>query len=59
MAVLKGKIDLINMSDIAAVAGVGIESTEVLYAVSSNKEIPPDLSDISLTTTEGDILDFV
>lgn len=58
MAVLKGKIDLVNMSDITAVAGVGIKSTEVLYAVSSNKEIPPDLSDVSLTTTEGDILDF-
>lgn len=53
MAVYTGKINLINMSNITATAGVGIQRTEVLYAVANSGSVPPDLIDIKLTTKDG------
>lgn len=58
MAVYRGKIDIVNMSNIAATAGVGIQNTRILYAISNSGVVPPDLVDASLTTTEGDVLTF-
>ena len=58
MAVYRGKIDIVNMSNIAATAGVGIQNTRILYAISNSGVVPPDLVDVSLTTTEGDVLTF-
>ena len=53
MAVYTGKINLINMSAITANVAVGIQRTEVLYAISSSNSIPPDLEDVELTTENG------
>ena len=58
MAVYTGKVNLINMSNITAAAGVGIQSTRILYATSSSGTVPPDLEGVELKTSEGDILDF-
>lgn len=58
MAVYRGKIDIVNMSNITATAGVGIQNTRILYAISNSGVVPPDLVDASLTTTEGDVLTF-
>lgn len=58
MAVYTGKINLINMSNITATAGVGIQDTHILYAISNSGEVPPDLEGTELVTIEGDILDF-
>ena len=58
MAVYTGKVNLINMSDITADAGVGIQDTYILYAISDSGNVPPDLEGVELTTKEGDILDF-
>ena len=58
MAVYTGKVSLINMSNITAAAGVGIQSTHILYATSSSGIVPPDLDGVELKTSEGDILDF-
>ena len=55
MATYKGKIDLINMSEVVEVGGVGITKTEVLYAVSSTNQKPPDLADANLTVADNDI----
>ena len=52
MAVYTGKINLINMSNITATAGVGIQRTEVLYAVTNSGSVPPDLVDVKLTTKD-------
>ena len=46
------------MSNITAAAGVGIQSTRILYATSSSGTVPPDLEGVELKTSEGDILDF-
>lgn len=53
MAVYRGKIDIVNMSNITASAGVGIQRIESLYAISDSGVIPPDLVDLELTTTEN------
>ena len=53
MAVYTGKVNLINMSNITATAGVGIQRTEVLYAISNSGSVPPDLVDVDLTTENG------
>lgn len=53
MAVYRGKIDIVNMSNIAATAGVGIQKTEVLYAISDSGSIPPDLTNVELATKDG------
>ena len=53
MAVYTGKINLINMSAITANVAVGIQRTEVLYAISSSNSMPPDLEGIELTTENG------
>lgn len=58
MAVYRGKIDIVNMSNITATAGVGIQSTKILYAISNSGTVPPDLVDVELTTKEGEILSF-
>lgn len=42
MAVYTGKVNLINMSNITATAGVGIQRTEVLYASSDSGTEPPE-----------------
>lgn len=53
MAVYTGKVNLINMSNITATAGVGIQRTEILYAISYSGVVPPDLEDVDLTTDNG------
>lgn len=53
MAVYRGKIDIVNMSNITATAGVGIQKTEVLYAISDSGSIPPDLTNVELATKDG------
>ena len=53
MAVYTGKVNLINMSNITATAGVGIQRTEVLYATSNSGSVPPDLANVELTTENG------
>ena len=58
MAVYTGKVNLINMSNITATAGVGIQSTRILYTTSSSGTVPPDLEGVELVTIDGDILDF-
>lgn len=58
MAVYTGKINLINMSDITATVGNGIQSTLVLYAISDSGVEPPDLANVPLQTIEGDLLAF-
>lgn len=58
MAVYTGKVNLINMSNITATAGVGIQSTYILYAVSNSGDVPPDLEGTNLITLEGEILSF-
>ena len=42
MAVYTGKVNLINMSNITAAAGVGIQRTEILYASSDSGTEPPE-----------------
>lgn len=58
MAVYTGKVNLINMSNITATAGVGIQSTRILYATSDSGAVPPDLDGVELKTNEDEILDF-
>ena len=58
MATYKGKVSLVNMSDITASAGVGISHSKILYIVSSTGDAPPDLKESSLTSISGDILAF-
>ena len=58
MAVYTGKVNLINMSNITAAAGVGIQNTYILYATSNSGAVPPDLEGVDLVTTEGNILSF-
>lgn len=58
MAVYRGKIDIVNMSNITATAGVGIQSSRTLYVISNSGNVPPDLVDVTLATTTGDILTF-
>ena len=58
MAVYRGKVDIVNMSNITATAGVGIQSSRTLYVISNSGNVPPDLVDVNLTTTDGNILTF-
>lgn len=58
MAVYTGKVNLINMSNITATVGNGIQETQILYAVSENGVAPPDLVDAELKVTDGQILTF-
>lgn len=58
MAVYRGKIDLVNMSDITASAGVGIRNAQSYYLITDNGRVPPDLASTELVTIEGDILSF-
>lgn len=58
MAKYTGSISLVDMSDITATAGVGISHSEVLYAVSNTSSTPPDLEKATLTTIDGNILNF-
>ena len=51
MAVYTGKLNLINMSNLSALA-VGIQDTEILYATSNNGVTPPDLEDINFVTNQ-------
>jgi hypothetical protein len=58
MAVYTGKVNLINMSNITATVGNGIQETQILYAVSENGVAPPELVDAELKVTDGQILTF-
>lgn len=58
MAVYRGKVDIVNMSNITATAGVGIQSSQTLYVISNSGNVPPDLVDVNLTTTTNEILTF-
>jgi hypothetical protein len=58
MAVYRGKIDLVNMSDITASAGVGIRNAQTYYLITDNGRVPPDLASTELITIEGDVLSF-
>lgn len=58
MAVYRGKVDIVNMSNITATAGVGIQSSQTLYVISNSGNVPPDLVDVNLTTTTDEILTF-
>ena len=58
MAVYRGKVDIVNMSNITATAGVGIQSSRTLYVISNSGNVPPDLVDVNLTTTDGNTLTF-
>lgn len=58
MAVYRGKIDLVNMSDITASAGVGIKNAQSYYLITDNGRVPPDLATTELITVDGNILSF-
>ena len=59
MAKYIGSVSLVNISDVAATAGVGISHSKILYIISSTGNVPPDLEDVPLVSTSGDILEFV
>ena len=58
MAKYTGSISLVDMSDMITTSGVGISHSEVLYAVSDTSSTPPDLEKTTLTTIDGNILNF-
>lgn len=58
MAKYIGSVSLVNISDVAATAGVGISHSKILYIISSTGNVPPDLEDVPLVSTSGDILEF-
>lgn len=58
MAKYTGSISLVDVSDMITTAGVGISHSEVLYAVSDTSSTPPDLEKTTLTTIDGNILNF-
>ena len=58
MAKYTGSISLVDVSDMITTAGVGISHSEVLYAVSNTNTTPPDLEKTTLTTINGNILNF-
>lgn len=58
MAKYTGSISLVDVSDMITTAGVGISHSEVLYAVSNTSSTPPDLEKTTLTTIDGNILNF-
>jgi hypothetical protein len=53
MAKYTGNISLIDMSDITATAGVGIEKTEVKYAVSTSVSETPINWEENIPEVEG------
>ena len=58
MAKYTGSISLVDVSDMISTSGVGISHSEVLYAVSNTSSTPPDLEKATLTTIDGNILNF-
>ena len=58
MAKYTGSISLVDVSDMITTSGVGISHSEVLYAVSDTSSTPPDLEKTTLTTIDGNILNF-
>ena len=58
MAKYTGSISLVDVSDMISTSGVGISHSEVLYAVSNTNSTPPDLEKATLTTIDGNILNF-
>ena len=58
MAKYTGSISLVDVSDMISTSGVGISHSEVLYAVSNTSSTPPDFKKTTLTTIDGNILNF-
>ena len=58
MAKYIGSVSLVNISDVAATAVVGISHSKILYIISGTGNVPPDLEDVPLVSTSGDVLIF-